>query len=110
MVCNNSLETEIYSYKTEILKLEQQVAELKGRLSSASNELSLTNDISVLDKESLATVKAERDGLAAECSHLRSQNTKQLSAQVQLASCQSYTLISETHFQYDLFFIVPVVA
>ena len=81
-----SLEAEIHTYKTEVLKLERQLKEVNGQLSSTSKNLNMSQGMSAVNQDSLIALRAERDSLHTECASLRAQNTKLLTEQVSVTN------------------------
>ena len=94
-VCAFSLEAEIHTYKTEVLKLERQLKEVNGQLSSTSKNLNMSQGMSAVNQDSLIALRAERDSLHTECASLRAQNTKLLTEQVSVINSFMVYLIFE---------------
>lgn len=58
------------------------MSEVNGKLNSTSTRLDMSNDMTVLNEETLAAVTTERDSLMTECHSLRAQNQKLIAEQV----------------------------
>jgi len=76
------MEAENSLLKSQILKLERELADINGRLNSSNSELNRSYDESQFNKESITTLRLERDTMQSECKALRANNSNLLATQV----------------------------